>query len=202
MPSMSSAPWRASFRTRISRAMSSESSGAGRRVPQPFIGLLFLLALLGAAALVAGCGKKGPPEPPLRFVPAPAKDLTVSQQGSRLLLGFSYPKLTPGGQALGGVAEVEVWEVKRPAAPVVPPATPPATPAPAKPPAAPAPVTAPAAPAAPTGPPPLDPREFKPAAPLRLKLKGPEVGAATQGDRIVIALPLPEPLPEKPGLLY
>jgi fibronectin type 3 domain-containing protein len=37
---------------------------------------------------------------------------------------------------------------------------------------------------------------------VRLKLKGAEVGAATLGDRIVIALPLPEPLPEKAELHY
>ena len=37
---------------------------------------------------------------------------------------------------------------------------------------------------------------------MRLKLKGAEVGAATLGDRIVIALPLPEPLPEKAELHY
>src|SRR5262249_42218206 len=34
------------------------------------------------------------------------------------------------------------------------------------------------------------------------RLKGPEVGAATLGDRLVLALPLPEPLPEKPELRY
>src|SRR5438105_79973 len=91
--------------------MSFRRSRGGRQVP-PAVRLG--LAVLAAAALIA-CGKKGPPEPPLRFVPAPAKDLTVSQQGYRLLLDVTYPKLTPGGQALGGVSEVEVWEVKRPA---------------------------------------------------------------------------------------
>ena len=39
-------------------------------------------------------------------------------------------------------------------------------------------------------------------AKVRLKLKGAEVGAATQGDRIVIDLPLPEPFPDKAELHY
>jgi hypothetical protein len=66
-----------------------------------------------AAAL--GCGKQGPPLPPLRNVPAPVKDLTVVQQGSQILLSFTYPTVTPAGTALGGVSAVEIWSVGRPA---------------------------------------------------------------------------------------
>jgi predicted small lipoprotein YifL len=234
-----------------------------RQVRKPIVCLLLLAA-------AAGCGKKGPPLPPLRFVPAPAKELVVSQQGNRLLLAFAYPKLTAAGQALGTVTEVDVYEVVRPvpsalplptttsttsatgttakapattpptspagttppaatappaaaatpppAAPATPPATTPtptvppkATPAapgattpatPAATPAAPAAPATPAAPAVPAGPQPLPGRELASVAKVRLKLKGAEVGAATQGDRIVIDLPLPEPFPDKAELHY
>ncbi len=68
-------------------------------------------AILLAAAL--GCGKQGPPLPPLRGVPAPVKDLTVVQQGPRLLVSFTYPTVTAAGTALAGVSAVEIWSVAR-----------------------------------------------------------------------------------------
>lgn len=71
---------------------------------------LIAVALLAAAL---GCGKQGPPLPPLRAVPAPVKDLTVVQQGPRLLLSFTYPTVTPAGTALGGITAVEIWSVSR-----------------------------------------------------------------------------------------
>jgi len=37
---------------------------------------------------------------------------------------------------------------------------------------------------------------------VRVKLKGAEVGAATQGDRIVVDLPIPEPFPERAEVHY
>ena len=83
--------------------MSSRTGGPRRIV---------VLALLAA---VLGCGKQGPPLPPLRNVPAPVKDLTAVQQGSQILLSFTYPTVTPAGTALGGISAVEIWSVGRPA---------------------------------------------------------------------------------------
>lgn len=83
--------------------MSSRTGGRRRIV---------VFALLAAAL---GCGKQGPPLPPLRNVPAPVKDLTVVQQGSQILLSFTYPTVTPAGTALGGISAVEIWSVGRPA---------------------------------------------------------------------------------------
>ncbi|HYO12445.1 MAG TPA: hypothetical protein VE685_04530 [Thermoanaerobaculia bacterium] len=113
------------------------------------------------SVLTAGCGNQGDPAPPLRVVPAPVRDLTVIQQGSRLLLGFSYPQTTPAGTALGGIAAVELFEVERPAPPdgKVPP---------------------------------LDPRQFEPAAQMRQRLEGADLQAVVFGDRILTDLPLPE----------
>jgi len=72
-----------------------------------------LILVLAAAAL--GCGKQGPPLPPLRTVPAATQDLHVRQQGTRVLFELTYPKTTAGGQALDGVTAVEVWEAVQPA---------------------------------------------------------------------------------------
>ena len=87
--------------------MSSKSS----LKPGPFARLLGA-ALLTAAAL-AGCGKQGPPLPPLKAVPATTKDLAATQQGGQIVLSFSYPKTTAAGLALPGIAAVEVLEASR-----------------------------------------------------------------------------------------
>jgi hypothetical protein len=84
------------------------SSRTGGRLQRRIIVVTLLAASLG-------CGKQGPPLPPLRNVPAPVKDLTVVQQGSQILLSFTYPTVTPAGTALGGISAVEVWSVGRPA---------------------------------------------------------------------------------------
>jgi hypothetical protein len=214
--------------------------------------VLTLPLTLTFALTAAGCGKKGPPLPPLRYVPAPTKDLALEQRGGNVLLSFSYPKTTPAGVALNGVSAIEVWEMDRPAQPAPPPApaattgtagaaaagtaagtaakpaatpsagtagtvkaatapqtaTPaPATPGTAKPPSTPTPpgtVPTPAVGAASVPPPPaalpggfrpVDPRELEGMAKLKLKLQGPDVVAATLGEKVVITIPLPEPLP-------
>ncbi|MFY9824541.1 MAG: fibronectin type III domain-containing protein [Thermoanaerobaculia bacterium] len=76
-------------------------------------------AVLTAALLLmaAGCGKQGPPLPPLKAVPATTKDLVATQQGAQIVLAFSYPKTTAAGLALPGVSAVEVLETTRPATP-------------------------------------------------------------------------------------
>ncbi|HEV8583081.1 MAG TPA: hypothetical protein VGX68_28780 [Thermoanaerobaculia bacterium] len=48
-------------------------------------------------------------------MPAPTKDLSVVQQGPRLLLSFAYPQVTPAGTALEGISAVEIWTASRPA---------------------------------------------------------------------------------------
>src|SRR5262245_54722825 len=210
--------------------------------------LLCAGCLLLVSAIVGGCGKKGPPLPPLRDVPAPAKDLSVRQRGNQLLFSFTYPKTTPGGQALAGVSGVEIWEVARPVpptppaspdaagasatatptapvegaaqpsaataapetaaapAPGTPAATPPAESAPAAAapetpgsptPSAPGAAATPESPAAPVSdtPPALEEREFALAAKKVLALAAADVGAATQGDKLVLTLPVADPIP-------
>jgi hypothetical protein len=71
--------------------------------------------ILAALFSALGCGKQGPPLPPLKNIPAPTKDLTVVQQGPQLLASFTYPTVTAAGVALGGMSAVEIWTTARPA---------------------------------------------------------------------------------------
>jgi hypothetical protein len=107
------------------------------------------LLLTAALALLAGCGKSGPPTPPFRAVPAPTKDLVVRQRGTHIFLSFHYPDTAPGGQALGGVSKVEVYQADIPP-PVAPGSTDKKKQAPAAKPGTPA-TAAKAGAAAPTG---------------------------------------------------
>lgn len=94
--------------------MSSEPTRppAVRRAALPT--LLPLLLLLPLAALAAGCGKQGDPQPPLRTTPKATDELEVSQRGLELILELPYPTLTTAGLSLPGVDRVEVYEVVRP----------------------------------------------------------------------------------------
>jgi hypothetical protein len=78
-------------------------------------GGLLVVSTLALLPWAVGCGKQGPPLPPLRNVPAATKDLAAVQQGPRILLTFSYPQVTPAGIALQGISTVEVWSASRPA---------------------------------------------------------------------------------------
>jgi len=66
-----------------------------------------------ALAVLAGCGKQGPPLPPLKAVPATTKDLVATQQGAQIVLTFTYPKTTAAGLALPGISAVEVLNAIR-----------------------------------------------------------------------------------------
>lgn len=126
-----------------------------------------LLVCLGLfPGVFAGCGKQGNPQPPLRAVPATTQDLKVRQQGTRILLDFTYPKTTAAGTTLDGLGAIEVHESLQPA------------------------------PREGTAPQPLEARIFNASAQLRLTLARANIGAATFGDRLIIDLPLPEPLEE------
>lgn len=61
------------------------------------------------ALTVAGCGKKGPPRPPLRLMPVQITDLSVLQRGSELVLDMGYPQTTTAGTPLPPLTAVEVW---------------------------------------------------------------------------------------------
>ncbi|MGC8917438.1 MAG: hypothetical protein ACP5NF_10725 [Thermoanaerobaculum sp.] len=71
-------------------------------------------ALVLAFLVLAGCGRKGPPLPPLREVPETTTDLAVVQEEGEVILRWSYPALTRSGRPLGDLEAVEVWRAEVP----------------------------------------------------------------------------------------
>ena len=69
-----------------------------------------LAALPGA--LLAACGKRGDPQPPLPRTPQAVAELRVAQRGDRLEVSYVAPRLTTGGVALPMV-EVELLHAER-----------------------------------------------------------------------------------------
>jgi hypothetical protein len=130
-------------------------------------GATCLVAALAVAA--AGCGKKGNPLPPMRFVPNATTDLAVSQRGNQIVLRFGYPQTTTSGAKLPGLSAVEVAEMTR------------QVPADAK------------------DLPIVDPREFAGGAKSVAKLSGDELTSAIEGGAVVVRLPLPEAPPAAPA---
>ncbi|HVN30928.1 MAG TPA: fibronectin type III domain-containing protein [Thermoanaerobaculaceae bacterium] len=70
------------------------------------------LALMFVA--LAACGRKLPPLPPIIEVPETTTNLTAYQDGTEVVLSWSYPQLTRGGQPLTDLARVEVWRLEVP----------------------------------------------------------------------------------------
>jgi predicted small lipoprotein YifL len=71
--------------------------------------------VLLAAALAAGCGKKGPPLPPLVKLPAPPADFTAQRRGSTVDLHFIVPGTNTDGTRPANVERVEVYGFTGPA---------------------------------------------------------------------------------------
>jgi len=73
-----------------------------------------VLAVLAGLALAPGCGREGPPQPPIIRVAERTRDLTVHQEGTEAVLTWSYPSATTAGGALPDLESVEVWRVAIP----------------------------------------------------------------------------------------
>lgn len=71
--------------------------------------------------VLSGCGKEGPPLPPLIRVAERTSDLTAYQEGEEAVLRWSYPSLTTAGGALPDVEAVEVWRAGLPRSQEPPP---------------------------------------------------------------------------------
>lgn len=70
---------------------------------------------MAAGVLMGACGRKGDPIPPPSKVPAAPPDLVAQQQGSDIVLHFSYPTVTEGGLPLTEIESVSVLRYQRPA---------------------------------------------------------------------------------------
>src|SRR5438105_3022203 len=64
--------------------------------------------------LLAACGKRGDPHPPVPVIPKATSDLVVAQRGAKLILAWSYPALTTAGKKLDTVHRVLVYRYVEP----------------------------------------------------------------------------------------
>ena len=69
---------------------------------------------LTLAVLVAACGKRGSPLPPITYIPTATDDLQIQQLGSELLLSMTYPTTTTSGLTLGGLFALHIYELHVP----------------------------------------------------------------------------------------
>ena len=69
--------------------------------------------------VLAACGKRGDPRPPVPVIPAATSDLVVTQRADRVLLSWSYPALTTAGKNLTEIRRISVYRYEEhlPAAP-------------------------------------------------------------------------------------
>lgn len=70
------------------------------------------LLLCGALA-AAGCGKKGPPLPPLGHHPLPVENLSARQVGPRIILTMPRPERRTDGTPIGPDAAIEIFMTAR-----------------------------------------------------------------------------------------
>jgi hypothetical protein len=84
------------------------------------------LRRLGAVSLVAvllaACGKKGNPLPPLNISPPPISDLSASLSGGRVTLQLTVPAADPDNPAIVAPERVEIYRVVTAPDATVPPA--------------------------------------------------------------------------------
>jgi hypothetical protein len=74
------------------------------------------LVLVALAALVAGCGKKGPPLPPLVRLPAAPAELVAERRASSVDVGLVTPGANTDGSRPADIERVDVYAFTGPAA--------------------------------------------------------------------------------------
>jgi hypothetical protein len=67
--------------------------------------------------LFLACGKRGDPTPPIPIIPQAVSDLTAVQQGTTVVLSWTYPSLTTAGRALKSIERIEVYRHVEPLPP-------------------------------------------------------------------------------------
>ncbi len=65
--------------------------------------------LLPLLLILAACGKRGDPRPPVPVIPKATSDLVVTQRANKLLLAWSYPSLTTAGKPLPAIRRITVY---------------------------------------------------------------------------------------------
>jgi len=70
-----------------------------------------LFLLLVYVGLLAACGKKGPPLPPLSRVPSPPANPQAARFGDDVYVSFTVPSTNVGGQSPADVTSIELYAV-------------------------------------------------------------------------------------------
>ncbi len=76
--------------------------------------LRILFSLVGVAILILACGKKGPPIPPERRLPAAVQDLSVEVQGRQVTLTWTNPKERADKTPLRDLSAIYVFRREEP----------------------------------------------------------------------------------------
>ena len=58
--------------------------------------------------VVAACGKRGDPKPPVPVIPQATSDLVVTQRADKVILSWSYPALTTAGKSLPAIRRIVI----------------------------------------------------------------------------------------------
>src|SRR5207237_6098063 len=94
----------------------------GRSTQSPqrlFLSVRFVFSVcsvVSALIVSSGCGKKGPPLPPLVKVPAPPADFVAVRRGSEVDVQFIVPGANSDGTRPANVERVDVYAFTGPAA--------------------------------------------------------------------------------------
>ena len=85
----------------------------GRTVPIDMLALRFRPLLVASCCLLSaiGCGKKGPPLPPLRLLPSPVTELSARRAGPDVELRFVLPTTNMNGPGHVDLDHIEVYAV-------------------------------------------------------------------------------------------
>jgi len=89
-------------------------------VKPSLLGPRVLFLLLVCVGLLAACGKKGPPLPPLSRVPAPPANPQAGRFGDDVYVWFTVPSANVSGQSPADVSAIELYAVTS----VIPPGGP------------------------------------------------------------------------------
>jgi hypothetical protein len=73
------------------------------------------ISAISAILFVAGCGKKGPPLPPLVRLPQPPVDLVAERRGDTVDVQFTVPNTNTDGTRPANVATADVYAITAPA---------------------------------------------------------------------------------------
>lgn len=73
-----------------------------------------LMAVVAVSVGAPGCGRRGPPLPPVVRVAERTRDLKVVQEGTSAVLTWSYPSMTRAGGPLPDLEAIEVWRLSLP----------------------------------------------------------------------------------------